>query len=64
MHICIQSEVMIKIQQRAESEGLSCILAQTGLIPSAGGSLPEDILEWKEFEKSGGLCIIGLCLSR
>jgi len=44
---------MIKIRQRAESEGLSCVLAQTGLIPSAGGSLPEDILEWKEFKKSG-----------
>lgn len=49
IHICIQSKVMTKIQRGAESESLSCVLARAGLIPSARGSLPEDILEWKEF---------------
>lgn len=60
---CIQSRVMIKIRPRAASGGLSCILAQMGLIPSAGGSLPKDISEWKEFKKSGILHITELYLS-
>lgn len=54
---------MIKIRRRAASGGLSCILAQMGLIPSAGGSLPKDISEWKEFKKSGILHIMELYLS-